>query len=130
MKNLLVSSQDLIKEKVYFGYVGDSLVCSVDISEVIDSGVKKEEVKELNLAFHYPSFKYETLYLSEVFNLNRERNVVGIDPVSLRFCRLKILLKEWDLEIDGKPIELNRENIDNLNNDLGEAMIKALERNL
>ena len=73
----------------------------------------KSCVEEYTVVFKRPSFG-DTVQMGQSINMS-DLSSVNFDPWTLRFQRMKHLLKSWNLkDNDGKPMSANAENLSKL----------------
>lgn len=72
----------------------------------------KESVEEHKAVFRRPSFG-DTVHMGQSVSMS-DLTSVNFDPWSIRFHRMRYLLKSWTLEDNGKPVPADEESLKNL----------------
>ena len=108
--SIIVDGSKMFDVTVYWQQVGKKLQILEKKPDVVESGAITESV---TVSFRYPDYQIERQIQRSSVSANQNGSSV-IDNLTMQSITFQLLVKKWDLQENGKAVELTVENIGRL----------------
>jgi hypothetical protein len=100
------------------------------IKEEINDFIKQDNLEKIEVVFKQPDFNTSSFILEKSMRAEGSLEQLQIDFIMYTKLRLHLLLKDWNLEENGKKVEVSPENISRLHPSIVEAINQKLNKNI
>lgn len=123
-----------IKKKILDTY-GDDIarnesgkeISMEEFTEYVDN-IKEEDLEKIEIKIKRPSYSENGIILENSTRL--EAGIPTIDYIEYNKHRILVLLKEWNLEKDGKPISVNQVSIGSLHPSVIDGILDKINKHI